>query len=128
MPFWVDPDPLRESVKDKASKYRELVHSTELPLVVCVIADFMTARGLDEVQEAVLGKEQCRLECSQGEFQQEYYRGNDGLFAKYPTLSAVTLGAWNGDTLAHTVLLNPSAAYPLVEGMLGSSSTSDNAE
>jgi hypothetical protein len=113
MPFWVDPDPLRESVRDKARKYRELVQHAQLPLVVCVVPDFMTARGLDEVHEAVLGKEQCG--------------GSNGLFARYPTLSAVTLGEWYGDRLVHTLLANPSATYPLAEGVLGSCSAPSSA-
>jgi hypothetical protein len=114
MSFWIDGDPLREAIKEKAGKYREVSQTTRLPFVVCVVPDFASGRGLDELKEAVLGKERCRLiPTKQGLPHQEYYRDDDGLFAKYPTLSAVTLGEFRGHTLAHTVLHNPSATYPL---------------
>jgi hypothetical protein len=116
MPFCVDAAPLKESVKDKAKKYREIVRALQLPFVVCVIPDFSTGRGLDDLQSAVLGEQRCRLWRSpQGVYRQEYYRDNDGLFAKYPTLSAVTLGEWKSRELTHVMLHNPLATYPLDE-------------
>jgi hypothetical protein len=61
MPFRVDLDPLRKSVKEKAKKYRKVVQALQLPFVVCVIPDFDSGRGLDDLQSAVLGTERCRL-------------------------------------------------------------------
>ena len=115
-PFCVDSAPLKESLKEKASKYRELVQSAQLPFVVCAIPEFSTGRGLDDLQSAALGEERCRLwRGPQGECRPEYYRDKGGLFARYPALSAVTFGELKRDQLTHAVLHNPYANYPLDE-------------
>jgi hypothetical protein len=116
IPFCVDAAPLRKSVKEKAAKYRNVVHTLRLPFVVSIIPDFRTGRGLDDLEEAVLGQQRCRLwKGPQGMHRPEYYRDADGLFAQYPELSAVTLGRWNGRKLAHNLLPNPLATHPLGE-------------
>jgi hypothetical protein len=114
LPYWVDGNPLRDAVKEKAEKYRKVSESARLPLVVCVIPDFRSGRGLDELQKAVLGELRCRwTQGPQGRPLEEHYRDNDGLFSKYPSLSAVTLGEVRGHEVTHAVLHNPSATYPL---------------
>jgi hypothetical protein len=116
MPFCVDAAPLKESVKEKAKTYRKVVQARRLPFVVCIVPDFDSGRGLDDLESAVLGEERCHLvKLPHGRLRQKYYRDNDGLFVKYPTLSAVTLGKWNRDKLVHTVLLNTLATNPLDE-------------
>jgi hypothetical protein len=128
LPFWVDAAPLRESVKEKAGKYRGLVQELQLPFVVCVIPDFETARGLDELEVAVFGDECCRMSRgSHGDHRQEDYRQKDGVFSKYTTLSAVILGEWNNRDLVHTVVHNPIAAFPLELSVfpLGTAATED---
>jgi hypothetical protein len=112
LPFFVDGAPLREAVKEKEGKYREVSQSTRLPFVVCVVPDFRSGRGIRELEEAVLGRPHARW-TEEGPPHQEIYRDNDGLFAKYPTLSAVTLGGVRHHQVTHTVLQNPSAIYPL---------------
>lgn len=116
LPFWVESDPLRDAIKEKAGKYRELSQSLGLPFVVCALPDFGSGRGLRELVDAVLGVERCRLvENREGRPCEEVYRANEGLFARYPTLSAVTLGDLQKHRVTHTVLHNPSATFPLGE-------------
>jgi hypothetical protein len=59
--FWVDGLPLRASIKEKVGKYRKVVQALKLPFVVCIIPDFGTGRGLDDLEDAVLGRLRCRL-------------------------------------------------------------------
>jgi hypothetical protein len=124
LPFWVDGGPLRDAIKEKASKYRSISETTRLPFVVCVVPTFGSGRGLQEVQTAALGTEQCRLvQAQEGPPRQENYRDNNGLFAKYPTLSAVTMATLQGPTVTHMVLHNPSAVFPLGKKAFPSEST-----
>jgi hypothetical protein len=116
VPFCVDAAPLKESVRKKARTYRKVVQGLRIPFVVCVIPDFDSGRGLDDLQNVVLGEERLRLwRDRQGVCRPEYYRDNNGLFAKYPTLSAVTLGMWKDRRFSHVVLPNSDALYPLNE-------------
>jgi hypothetical protein len=114
MPYVVNSEPMRVSVKEKASKYRELLQSYQLPLVVCVIPDFSSGRGLEELESAVFGERFYRFfRRPDGGSRPIPCRNNNGLFAKYPTLSAVTLGVQVNGIIAHTVIRNENATYPL---------------
>ena len=61
VPFWVDGELLKDKIKEKASKYRTLTQSMQVPLVVGVVPDFRTGRGMNEVREAALGTIQREL-------------------------------------------------------------------
>jgi hypothetical protein len=116
-PFCIDSAPLRKSLKDKAGKYREVIQRAHFPFVVCVVPDFGSGYGLDDMEEAVLGTLHYRIVTREGRPLPFPFRDSDGLFRKYPTLSAVTLGKRQGASLTHTVLRNPSAICPLPEGL-----------
>ena len=118
LPYMVDGGPLRKSVKGKASKYRKVVEATKLPLVVCVVPDFNSGRGIGELKDAVLGDLHLRLlgRDSQGKMQESYFRGKNGLFRQYENLTAVTNAKWSGDELIHMVILNDAATYKLAQG------------
>ncbi len=111
--LWVDGAPLRESVADKASKYRPLVEAIRQPFVVVVVPDFFTGRGMDELKDAVLGHECWREANTRAGGKGDLPLVGDGLFAKYPTLSAVALGTWVGHSITLVVLRNAVAACPL---------------
>jgi len=118
--FWVDGEPLKEAIKEKASKYRTLTQSMQVPLVVGVVPDFRTGRGLDEVREAALGTIQTVLVRSGGEeeYRQHCYREANGLFSRYPNLSAVVVSEFGRAGMTHKVLRNPRATCPLPEGLI----------
>src|SRR5262249_38276229 len=109
LPFFVDGAPMVEAVREKVQKYRGVVEALSLPLVVCVVPAFNTARELPELQRAVLGDERCRLMQEGGVLPWgEHNRDNNGLFAKYPALSAVTLVHLTGYRATHALIHNPS--------------------
>jgi hypothetical protein len=113
-PFIVDGEPLWETVKEKASKYKDVAVALQLPFVVCVVPDFSSGRDIRDLQDAVLGAEKCHLLSGPGGIRQAvYHRASDGLFAKYPALSAVTLAQWDRGSMQHELILNPHAAHPL---------------
>ena len=113
-PFWVTTEPLADAVKEKAKKYKGVVTARQLPFVVCVVPDFGTGRGIDELRDAVLGKQKCRVRIRPGtEDVIDHYRERDGLFGRYPSLSAVMMTEWQTHGFAQTLLLNPCAASPL---------------
>jgi hypothetical protein len=115
MPFLISAAPLRESVREKAKKYRTLVQALKVPFVVSIVPQWESGRGVPELETAVLGDERLRLlMLPSGGHRPERYRTN-GIFFRYPTLSAVSWAQWNGDGFAHTVLRNPCAAYPLAD-------------
>jgi hypothetical protein len=113
-PFIVDAVPLKDAVIEKASKYKEIILQNRLPLVVTVIAEFSTGRGVEDLRDAVLGTQRCRICVKTG--REEHYRDNDGVFDRYPTLSAVTFGEWVDGKIIHSVISNPKATFPLPEG------------
>jgi hypothetical protein len=90
VPFWVDPRPLTKAMKEKASKYKQVVESEKLPFVVSVVIAFLSGRDLGHLERAVTG-----------------------LFRTYPNLSAVTLAQVNGNDVTHLVLPNQAASFPL---------------
>jgi hypothetical protein len=116
--LWVDGAPLRESVAGKASKYRDLVEAVGQPFVVVVVPDFFTGRGLDEVKDAVFGRDSWRAARPPAAGEGNCQPGNDGLFAEYPTLSAVALGSWQDYSITLFALRNPRATYPLPDDSL----------
>jgi hypothetical protein len=118
--FWVDGEPLKEAIKEKASKYRALTQSIQVPLVVGVVPDYRTGRGMDEVREAALGTSKTVLVRPAGEeeYRQHCYREANGLFSRYPNLSAVLLSEFGYVGMTHQVLRNPRATYPLPEVLI----------
>jgi len=118
--FWVDGEPLKEAIKEKASKYRTLTESMQVPLVVGVVPDFRTGRGMDEVSEAALGAIQTVMVRPAGEeeYRQHCYREANGLFSRYPNLSAVVVSEFGWAGMTHKVLRNPGASRPLPEGLI----------
>ncbi len=111
--LWVDGGPVRESLAEKASKYRPLLDAIGQPFVVVVVPDFFTGRGIDEVKDAVFGRDSWRAAHGPAGRASEPQPAADSLFAQYSTLSAVALGTWEGYSISLTVLRNPGAANPL---------------
>jgi hypothetical protein len=113
-PYIVDGEPLKVAVQEKASKYKDVSTALKLPFVVCVVLDFSSGRDLRDLEDAVLGAERCRLWLgANGARRPQYSRASNGLFARYPTLSAVTLAQWHPGRMQHQVIVNPNAAHPL---------------
>jgi hypothetical protein len=113
-PFTVDVSSLRRSVRVKASKYKLVGEEHHLPFLVTVILDFSTGRDIRDLKEVAFGTEGRRIVTSRGGAKRfEYFRDADGLFARYPTLSAVSLAERKGLTMVHTVLRNQLAKYSL---------------
>lgn len=114
IPFAVDSDPLRNSIREKACKYRRPVLRCAVPLVVVVVPEFTTGRGMDEVSEVALGTERWFLVgSSELGWRQGCCRDLDGLFVAFPSLSAVAVAEWDRGGLVHKVLRNPGATFPL---------------
>lgn len=106
---FVDPSPLRVAVKDKASKYAEVLAERSLPLVVSVVCEFLSGRNSEDLEEAVFGE--WKVLDHNGQPVHEPVR-TSGLFANYPLLSAVTW-AERGAELDAKVFHNPQATFPL---------------
>jgi hypothetical protein len=93
--FWVNPNPLGESIEKKVRKYKALVNSNNLPLVVAVVADFHTAYGSDDLEGILFGK------------------STTGLFAEKPLLSSAIWASKSQGTWQMKGYRNPSAINPL---------------
>jgi hypothetical protein len=118
-PFEVNGETLKIAVKEKASKYKRVVNALGMPFVVCVVMDFSSGRDFRDLEDAVLGNQGCRLRLGPGgTHRPEYYRESNGLFARYRTLSAVSMAQWNRDRISHKVLVNPNALYAFDQSAL----------
>ncbi len=112
----IDTEPLSELVREKARKYRELAEQLRLAFAVCIVPDRSMGLNLEDLRDAVFGSRGCRPVLKPGGgFGAVYYRKQDGLFMRYPTLSAAMLGTWTEGGLVCNVVLNPRASYPLTE-------------
>jgi hypothetical protein len=120
-PYWVDAKPLAMSVRKKAKRYKPVAAALGLPFILCVVPDIArTGRRLEELEDVVLGERGCRpTRDPQRRIVPEYYRKAGGVFSRYPTLSAVTLGTWWGEFISHMVIHNPNATHPLTDSVFG---------
>ena len=121
--FMVNPQPMRINFQGKVSKYRNVANKNKLPLVVGVIADFLTGIGFDALEMTMLGRTIDRLIYDKETGQvtgREIARTNDGLFAKEPTLSAVVWAEMSSiDKAEVRAIHNALATYPLPESVFG---------
>jgi hypothetical protein len=129
VPFVVQAEPLRIAIRDKVRRYREMSASTKLPFVVCVIPDFESGRGMDDLYDAAFGMLQCRFRVTpDGRIHsQESYRNDDGLFSSYRSLSGLTVGRQVEMDLSHQFIPNPHADFPLSAKAFMSESARDYA-
>jgi hypothetical protein len=92
--FMVNKEPVRINFKEKIHKYRRVLAGKNLPLVVGVVADFMTGVGFDSFLDLMYGSEAVNYAYNEstGEVRgARLARMGDGLFHREPALSAA---AW----------------------------------
>jgi hypothetical protein len=89
-------------------------------LVVCVVPELRTGRGMDEVVDAAQGSMRHQLVRTSGEeeYRQRCSREANGLFSRYANLSAVMVSEFTLSGMTHEVLRNPGAAYSLPDGVI----------
>jgi hypothetical protein len=81
---------LYEHIQFKANKYKELVEQNNVPYVVALYSDFISAVDNEDVQSLLCGK--------------------DGLFSQYPWMSGVLFfESISGDKYSFTYIANPSS-------------------
>jgi hypothetical protein len=104
---FVNTIPLREKIERKIHKYKHLVESRRLPLIIAVIPDFDSHYGPIEMRRILFGQA----------FEETVL--SNGLFAKSPLLSGAILGEVGavGSWKMHH-FLNPLATNPLPNGIL----------
>ncbi len=107
-PIYAAWTPLREKIEEKIHKYKNLVLSNKIPLVVAVAPGLGTDYSNFEMKNILLG----------GVFVES--PSSDGLFAKEPLLSGALfvrregMAQWKIDHYP-----NPKAAFPLLENIFG---------
>jgi hypothetical protein len=92
--FMVNKEPVRINFKEKIHKYRKTLAERKLPLVVGVVADFMTGVSFDSFLDLMYGSEAVNYAYNEstGEVRgARLTRMSDGLFHREPALSAA---AW----------------------------------
>ena len=102
--FWVNPTPLKENLEKKIKRYKDI----NIPLVICVFADFRTGYRFDDIQDVLLGERKTVT--------------TKGLFDKYHILSAtiwmdlmdIKTSKWE-----MKMLNNPNALLPLPSATFG---------
>jgi len=104
--FCVDPTPLRVNINKKVHRYKTVVETNSIPLVIAVVADLKTNYGDLEMKKVLFGQV----------FRQEVLSG--GLFAKKPLLTGAIrawspqIGKWQMQYYS-----NPQAKNPLAENL-----------
>ncbi len=103
----VNTIPLREKIEGKIHKYKHLVESRRLPLIIAVIPDFDAHYGPIEMRRILFGQA----------FEEKVL--SNGLFVKSPLLSSAVLGevAAIGEWQMH-YFLNRLATNPLPDTIL----------
>jgi len=131
--FRVDSHALRQLIANKVQKYADICQNGGTALVVAVVADPVT--GLDEhsAESALFGtlKHPITVDMSTRKtLVGRPYRAHDGVFERYPLLSAVAWVAQNGpNTWTSMLYLNPACDVLLPDQVLkGLQSTMDIAD
>lgn len=115
--FMVNKEPVRINFREKIRKYRRILADKNLPLVVGVVADFMTGVRFDSFLEVMYGSEAINYAHNEatGEVRgARLARMTDGLFHREPALSAAVWverdvsGVWK-----MRAIHNQQAAHPL---------------
>jgi hypothetical protein len=127
--FMVNKEPVRINFKEKIHKYRKVLAEKNFPLVVGVVADFMTGVSFDSFLDLLFGSEAINYSCNE---LTEEVRGSrltrlsDGLFHREPALSAA---AWVEKGLSGEwqikCIHNPQAILPLPISAFTSINTDD---
>lgn len=120
--FGVNPKPLRKNIEDKVAKYKMLIASIKMPLVIAVVADFLTGFGSDELKDVLFGQEVFNVTFNKKTMEhvnQTVSQKNNGLFLEKPLLSAAIwiwqeyFSEWKMKTF-----VNPIAQNPLSESQI----------
>ena len=115
--FVGSPAPMRNNFEVKIRKYKALVASKKIPLVVAVVADFQTCYEGNDLENILFGKEvfDVAFDKTTNEVVSETVRReNDGLFAVKPLLSSA-IWAWKTNAWKWYMksYFNPQAQHPL---------------
>jgi len=119
---WVDPDPLRSLVADKARKYAGVCQKSSIALVVAVVADVATGSSIPSAMAMLFGSVKVPVvfnRTTKRTMSRPWYRAHDGIFEHYLGLSAV---AWvmenKPDIWTSTLFMNPACTLRLPDQVL----------
>lgn len=122
--FMVNKEPVRINFKEKIHKYRRVLADKNIPLVVGVVADFMTGVRFDSFLDLLFGSEAINYAYNEstGEVRDtRLARLNDGLFHREPAFSVATWvekefsGEWQMKSIHNPQATNPLPAKVFID-------------
>jgi hypothetical protein len=122
--FTVDKQPLAKKIeKDKVDQCKDLSVALSLPLVICIVPNFFTARSIRTLDDILYGQEAVEIAYDEevGAIGgHRLIRKPDGLFAELPKLSGVLWFEPNPSGTSRAQFIpNPNALLPLPPDLLG---------